>query len=65
MASRIDFTDPPRPPKASLIGTNSPRLRCMAHSPMFPRLPEVVELVKGVSIDDYSTFRATRFSEPV
>ena len=28
------------------------------------KLPEA-ELVKGVSIDDYSTFRATRFSEPV
>ena len=27
-------------------------------------LPEA-EVVKGVSIDDYSTFRATRFSEPV
>ena len=27
-------------------------------------LPEA-ELVKGVSIDDYSTYRATRFSEPV
>ena len=27
-------------------------------------LPEA-ELAKGVSIDDYSTFRATRFSEPV
>ena len=27
-------------------------------------LPEA-ELVEGVSIDDYSTFRATRFSEPV
>ena len=28
------------------------------------QLPEA-ELAKGVSIDDYSTFRATRFSEPV
>ena len=28
-------------------------------------LPEAAELVKGVSIDDYSTYRATRFSEPV
>ena len=28
-------------------------------------LPEAAELPKGVSIDDYSTFRATRFSEPV
>ena len=28
------------------------------------KLPEA-ELAKGVSIDDYSTFRATRFSEPV
>ena len=28
-------------------------------------LPEAEELPKGVSIDDYSTFRATRFSEPV
>ena len=27
-------------------------------------LPEA-ELPKGVSIDGYSTFRATRFSEPV
>ena len=27
-------------------------------------LPEA-ELAEGVSIDDYSTFRATRFSEPV
>ena len=27
-------------------------------------LPEA-EVVKGVSIDDYSTYRATRFSEPV
>ena len=27
-------------------------------------LPEV-KLAEGVSIDDYSTFRATRFSEPV
>ena len=27
-------------------------------------LPEV-KLAKGVSIDDYSTFRATRFSEPI
>ena len=29
------------------------------------KLPEAAELPKGVSIDDYSTFRATRFSEPV
>ena len=28
-------------------------------------LPEAAELPKGVSIDDYSTYRATRFSEPV
>ena len=28
-------------------------------------LPEAAELAGGVSIDDYSTFRATRFSEPV
>ena len=28
-------------------------------------LPEAAELAKGVSIDDYSTYRATRFSEPV
>ena len=28
------------------------------------KLPEA-ELVKGVSIDDYSTYRATRFAEPV
>ena len=28
------------------------------------KLPEA-EVVKGVSIDDYSTFRATRFSKPV
>ena len=28
------------------------------------KLPEA-ELAKGVSIDDYSTYRATRFSEPV
>ena len=28
------------------------------------KLPEA-ELAEGVSIDDYSTFRATRFSEPV
>ena len=28
------------------------------------KLPEAA-VVKGVSIDDYSTFRATRFSEPV
>ena len=27
-------------------------------------LPEA-EVVKGVSIDGYSTYRATRFSEPV
>ena len=29
------------------------------------KLPEAAELPKGVSIDGYSTFRATRFSEPV
>ena len=29
------------------------------------KLPEAAELPKGVSIDDYSTYRATRFSEPV
>ena len=29
------------------------------------KLPEAAEVPKGVSIDDYSTFRATRFSEPV
>ena len=28
-------------------------------------LPEAAELPKGVSIDGYSTYRATRFSEPV
>ena len=28
-------------------------------------LPEAAELPKGVSIDGYSTFRATRFSEPL
>ena len=28
-------------------------------------LPEATELPKGVSIDDYLTYRATRFSEPV
>ena len=28
------------------------------------KLPEA-ELAKGVSIDGYSTYRATRFSEPV
>ena len=28
------------------------------------KLPEA-ELVEGVSIDGYSTYRATRFSEPV
>ena len=28
------------------------------------KLPEA-ELAEGVSIDDYSTYRATRFSEPV
>ena len=28
-------------------------------------LPEAAALPKGVSIDDYSTYRATRFSEPV
>ena len=28
------------------------------------KLPEA-EVVKGVSINDYSTYRATRFSEPV
>ena len=28
-------------------------------------LPEAAELAKGVSIDGYSTYRATRFSEPV
>ena len=28
------------------------------------KLPEA-ELTEGVSIDDYSTYRATRFSEPV
>ena len=28
-------------------------------------LPEAAELPKGVSIDDYSTYRETRFSEPV
>ena len=37
MASRIAFTGPSRPERASLIGTNSPRLRCMAYSPMFLR----------------------------
>ena len=26
---------PSRPPKTSPIGTNSPRLRCLAYSPMF------------------------------
>ena len=29
------------------------------------KLPEAAELPKGVSIDAYSTYRATRFSEPV
>ena len=29
------------------------------------KLPEAAEPPKGVSIDDYSTFRATRFAEPV
>ena len=29
------------------------------------KLPEAAEAPKGVSIDDYSTFRATRFAEPV
>ena len=29
------------------------------------KLPEAAELPKGVSIDDYSTYRPTRFSEPV
>ena len=29
------------------------------------KLPEAAELPKGVSIDGYSTYRATRFSEPV
>ena len=29
------------------------------------QLPEAANLTEGVSIDDYSTFRATRFSEPV
>ena len=29
------------------------------------KLPEAAELPKGVSIDDHSTYRATRFSEPV
>ena len=29
------------------------------------QLPEAAELAEGVSIDDYSTYRATRFSEPV
>ena len=28
-------------------------------------LPEAAALPKGISIDDYSTYRATRFSEPV
>ena len=28
-------------------------------------LPEAAELPKGVSIDGYSTYRASRFSEPV
>ena len=28
-------------------------------------LPEAAEVPKGVSIDDYSTYRASRFSEPV
>ena len=28
------------------------------------KLPEA-ELAEGVSIDDYSTYRATRFAEPV
>ena len=28
-------------------------------------LPAEAELAEGVSIDDYSTYRATRFSEPV
>ena len=34
VASRIAFTGPPRSAKASPIGTNSPRLRCMVYSPM-------------------------------
>ena len=34
-ASRIAFTGPSRPPKILPIGTNSPRLRCMAYSPLF------------------------------
>ena len=29
------------------------------------KLPEAAEAPKGVSIDDYSTYRATRFAEPV
>ena len=29
------------------------------------KLPEAAALPKGVSIDDYSTYRATRFSAPV
>ena len=29
------------------------------------KLPEAAEPPKGVSIDDYSTFRATRFAESV
>ena len=36
----------------------------MQRSAALQSLPEA-KLTEGVSIDDYSTFRATRFSEPV
>ena len=46
------------------MGTNSLRFRCMVfYSPMFPRQPEA-KVTEGVSIDDYSTWRATRFADP-
>ena len=36
----------------------------MQRSAALQSLPEA-KLTEGVSIDDYSTYRATRFSEPV
>ena len=35
----------------------------MLYPPMFPRQPEA-KLTEGVSIDDYSTWLATRFADP-
>ena len=49
---------PPRPPQYGGMQGAVERYKELM------TLPEA-ELVKGVSIDGYSTYRATRFSEPV